>query len=162
MDDVIARLKASEELEANEDYQEGLEAGREWARQIATAKELRRIAEYIERCDAGTGNKVNWWDVDHPGWMAPFGATDNFDFKARPSRDGDRDAPDEFWQEALGDLADRVNDADFFHGFGDGAVEVWDQVCDKLQSTPVPLPPSGASRLQPGPRRRRVAERTTA
>src|SRR5262249_27023394 len=47
MDDVIARLKAAAELEANEDYQAGFKAGQQWAKEQATPKELRRLAEYI-------------------------------------------------------------------------------------------------------------------
>src|SRR6516165_3233067 len=49
MDDVVARLKAAAELEANEDYQGGFEAGREWAKSTAKPKELQRVAEYIEQ-----------------------------------------------------------------------------------------------------------------
>src|SRR5262249_3480669 len=102
LDDVVARLKAAAELEASADYQDGLEAGRRWARQVARPKELRRVAEYLKRCAAETGPKVEWWDVDHSGWPAPFGATDYFVFQAQPSRGADRDAAHVFWREALG------------------------------------------------------------
>jgi hypothetical protein len=122
MDEVFARLDAAEELEAKEDYQAGLNAGREWARGPGASqrgKTLRRIAEYIEQDDIG------WWDHD-ANWLAPFGALDYFVFAAWPDRNDDHAAADEFFQEALGNDAHRVFDADFFHGFGDGVVEVWD------------------------------------
>jgi hypothetical protein len=128
MKDVVARLKAAAELEENEDYQAGMEAGRDWAKRQAKPKELRRLAEYIRNWQGG----CEWWDVGYPGWMAPFGAADNFVFTVRPSRESDRGAPAEFWEEALGEDAHRIEDDDFLHGFGDGAAEVWDQVAEEL------------------------------
>lgn len=126
MEEVLARLKAAAAVEENEDYQAGLRAGEEWAKRDATPKQLRRVAIWAQ------GNRSDWWDVDSTGWLAPFGATDYFAFAATPDRNGDRDFPEEFWQKALGDDAGRVNDADFFHGFGDGAVALWERVSDKL------------------------------
>lgn len=125
MDEVVARLRAAAELEANEEYQAGMEAGRAWALQQATPKQLRRASEYINSVE-------EWWDTDSPMWNAPFGATDYFVFDIWPSRKDDRHAPGEFWERALGDDARRVEDADYFRGFGEGAAEVWDQVADKL------------------------------
>jgi hypothetical protein len=127
MDETIARLRRARELEDNIDYQSGLEAGRRWARTKAKPKELRRAAEYIEG-EFGT----DWFDVDYSGWSAPFGATDYFVFAVWPRHKDDREAPKEFWDLALGDDAHCIEDADFFRGFGEGAAEIWDQVCDKL------------------------------
>src|SRR2546423_1045044 len=45
MDEVIERLKAAAVLEEKEEYQAGLEAGRAWAREDASPKELRRLAD---------------------------------------------------------------------------------------------------------------------
>jgi hypothetical protein len=129
MDDVIVRLKAAAELEANEDYQSGMEAGRAWAREDASPKELRRLSDYI---DTYAHERIDWWDIDHPGWPAPLGATGCFVEAVWPQRKDDRHAPGEFWEQALGDDADRVQDPDFFRGFGEGAVEVWEQVKDRL------------------------------
>jgi hypothetical protein len=47
MDDVIARLKAAAQLEVNEACQAGLEAGREWAKQRATPKQVQLLSDYI-------------------------------------------------------------------------------------------------------------------
>jgi hypothetical protein len=112
MDEVIARLKTAAELEANEDYQAGLEAGRGWAKSTAKPKELRRAADYVERA-------AN---------LAP----DYFVFAVWPQRKDDGDAPGEFWEEALGNDKDRAGDSDFLHGFGDGAAEIWDKVANQL------------------------------
>src|SRR5260370_41740506 len=43
MDEVIARLKAADEMEAKEQYQEGLEAGRGWEKEIASPRQVRRL-----------------------------------------------------------------------------------------------------------------------
>jgi hypothetical protein len=127
MDDVVARLKAAEEFEANEDYQAGFKAGQQWAKSTATPKQLRRLADYLEEGD-------EWWDVDSPGWNAPWGATGYFALAVLGLSDeeADRRAPDVFWEKALGDGSERIWDADFFHGFGEGAADLWEKVADKL------------------------------
>jgi hypothetical protein len=131
--DVVKRLKAAAAEDHREDYEDGKAAGRAWAAETATPKELRRLAEYIEQAEAETGNRVEWWDVDHPGWMAPFGAPDYLVFAVRPKRADERDAPAEFWEQAL-EEADRgrVWDSDFLRGFGEGAAEVWSEVRGEL------------------------------
>jgi hypothetical protein len=126
MEDVIARLKAAAEIEANEKYQAGFEAGDEWARKQATPSQLRRMAEYIGRFpDEG----VDWFHHD-PG-----------DFAQALLGLGDdrRGEVWDFWNEAVPhdeDLdqfgEDRILDADLFRGFGDGAVALWEKVMDKL------------------------------
>lgn len=130
--DVVKRLQAAKEQDAQEDYEEGKQAGREWAEKTATPKELRRLAEYLE--DSERSN-VCWWDVEGDtgiSWNAPFGAPDCLVFAIWPKRDSDRDAPEEFWEKALGDEHRRCWDAGFLRGFGKGAVEVWHEVEDEL------------------------------
>jgi hypothetical protein len=129
MDDVVARLKAAAELEDKEEYQAGLEAGRTWAKEDATPKQLRRIADYVEKSDRSYD--FCWYDSSL-NWNAPFGPLDHFAFVAWPDRKDDRSAADDFFEQALGDDAHRVQDDDFLHGFGDGVVEIWDQVRNKL------------------------------
>jgi hypothetical protein len=129
--DVVKRLKSLREAEDQETYNDGKEAGREWAERYAKPRELKRIAEYLEASDRET-NSWSWWDVDYPGWNH-FGATGAFAFAARPKDKDDRDAADSFWEEALGeDSAELLKDADFFRGFGDGVAEVWDEVSTEL------------------------------
>jgi hypothetical protein len=131
MDDVIARLRAAAKQEENEDYQDGLKAGRAWAMEDAKPKELRRIANYVEGSER---DRVCWWDIDGDttSWDAPYGATDNFVMAIWPEAKNDDSLLTTFWEEALGEDAGRVEDAQFFHGFGDGVGEVWKQVRHKL------------------------------
>jgi hypothetical protein len=137
MDEVIARLKAAAEIEENEEYQDGFEAGQKWAKSTATPKQLRRLAEYVEGFETMS---YDWWDVDEPRLMAPFGATDYFLFALFGRLGADNDAKKEFLQEkaegfleeALGDNILRFEDVNFFHGFGEGALDIWDKVEDKL------------------------------
>ncbi len=132
VEEAVRRLRAAAELEANEDYQDGLQAGRDWAMEAATPKQLRRIADYLER-DRRESPGIPWWDVDqHRRTGAPIGVAERFVAVARPGREADGGAAQEFWEEALGDDAPRVGDADFLRGFGEGAVEVWNQVRDRL------------------------------
>src|SRR5262249_59554820 len=53
LDGVIARMKAKAALEEKEEYEAGLKAGRIWAREDASPKELRRLeaAERAERAE---------------------------------------------------------------------------------------------------------------
>jgi hypothetical protein len=128
MDDVVARLKAAAELEEKEEYQAGHEAGKRWAKEEATPKQLRRIDDHIEEAD-----RAEWWWYDSSmNWKAPFGPRDYFVFAVWPDRKDDRSAADDFFEQALGADAHRAKDDDFLHGFGDGAAEVWGQVCNKL------------------------------
>jgi hypothetical protein len=50
----------------------------------------------------------------------------------RPRDKDDRDAPDQFWTEALGHDIHRIQDGDFLRGFGEGAITIWEQVKDRL------------------------------
>jgi hypothetical protein len=129
MQDVIDRLKAAAEIEENEEYQAGREAGERWAKEDATPKQLQRLEAYVTNND---NNTIGWWEIDSPCWNAPFGALDRFVFAVWTDRHEDRDASDEFWEQALGDGKERINDCDFFHGFGDGAADLWRKVADKL------------------------------
>jgi hypothetical protein len=131
MEDVIARLKASAELEDKDDFQAGFAAGERWAKQTARPKQLRRLEEYIEGCAAGD---IDWFDVGSPRWKAPWGATGRFAL-AVLGLDGDvadRGAAEAFWRSALGTDAERINDPDFFRGFGEGAEALWEAVRDEL------------------------------
>jgi hypothetical protein len=110
---------------AAKDYKDGKHAGRDWAEQTATVKELRRLADYCENTEG------IWYELDRD-WLAPFGATDYFVFAVWPKCKDDRGAPPDFWEQALGDDAHRIQDEDFFHGFGDGAIEVWNEIRDEL------------------------------
>jgi hypothetical protein len=126
--DVVNRLKAAQEADT-EDYDDGKAAGREFAEKQATLKELNGIAKYIELLDRDP--RTTWWDIDAPGWNAPLGAVGGFANAARRKIETWQDA-EEFWQGILGDDFERIHDADFFHGFGDGAMEVLDEVQDQL------------------------------
>jgi hypothetical protein len=128
-EEVVKRLQATQEEDAQQEYAAGEQAGKEWAGRQATAKQLKRAAQWVSSFD---NSPVTWWDIDSPGWNAPFGPTDRFVFAVLPDRKDDRDAPAEFWKRALGAEADRVADGDFFHGFVDGAVELWEQVEGEL------------------------------
>jgi hypothetical protein len=124
-EEIVKRLQATQEEDARQDYEAGKQAGQEWAGRQATAKQLKRAAQWVSSFDNAT---VDWWDIASPAWSAPFGPTDRFVFAVWPDRKDDKGAPAEFWKRVLGAAADRVADSDFFHGFVEGALELWEQV----------------------------------
>src|SRR5262245_37714343 len=75
--DIVKRRKAGQEADS-EDYDDGKAAGRAWAEQQATPKELQRLATYLERAEADPSSC--WWNTDPAAWNAPWGAADHFVF----------------------------------------------------------------------------------
>jgi hypothetical protein len=130
MDEARASYKARGELEENEEYQAGYEAGETWAKNQGTPKQLRRLEGYV---DEFARQGAEWWDVESPGWAAPGGATGSFaiDVLGLNRDNAERDDIEGFWEQAL-DNAKRIEDADFFHGFGDGAIAMR----EKLENEP--------------------------
>jgi len=127
-EDVVDRLRVAREQAAKEEYEDGQNAGRKWAKSTATPKELKRLERYANN----GGGSEGWWDVDCPNWCAPFGAADYFVFALRLRDKDNPDAPNQFWKEALGGDMHRIQDGDFLRGFGEGAIAVWEQVKDRL------------------------------
>src|SRR5262249_30243547 len=114
--DVVKRLKAAQEEDGQEENRTGKAAGRVWDERTASAKELQRVARYIQRSES-QGGSVAWWDVDYPHWNAPFGAADNFVIAVWPSAKEEREQLQSFWELALGeDDVNLVEDGDFLHG----------------------------------------------
>jgi hypothetical protein len=117
--DILKRMQAAQEADT-EDYEDGKAAGRAWAAESATPKELKRLAAHIEKCEShGSGGE--WWQLR--GVLATA---------IRPKFKEVAEGMGAFWEELLGDEAHRAADADFLRGFGQGAVEVWDEVSDEL------------------------------
>jgi hypothetical protein len=124
MHDVIARLRASQQLESNEDYQTGRKAGEEWAREKATTRELRRLKKFSSEFDCRD------WNWSPPMWGGDTcGIAHYILVEMDPKCEGDRVASEGFWEEALDE---QYPEGDLLRGFCDGALEVWDQVKDKL------------------------------
>ncbi len=116
--EVMKRLKASEELEAKQNLEDGRKAGKAWAEESASVGDLRRF----KRNEPSGGWAVwfrEWILVDGNSWP-------NAIFM---HIDGEKVWDDEhtFWMEAVGeDDLDRLEDSDFALGFIEGALEVLD------------------------------------
>jgi hypothetical protein len=124
LDNVAARLKATP-APASSQYHDGLLAGQHWARETASAAELRRLKEMIEDSQ---GQNYPWW-LNGQGRADPAFFVDAVLYLYSVGNDTTRQ---EFWKAVLGDDADRVLDGDFLRGFGKGAQEVGDAVKDRL------------------------------
>lgn len=128
MDDVVTRLRASKHRVEDEHYHEGEKAGREWAEAYAEADELANL----ERWQARLGHDFDVIFSDDLTWRSAYSSAELVAFAAWPEKDEDRSAAEMFWEEALGDDAKLADDAQFVKGFVQGAIELWDQVKDKL------------------------------
>lgn len=132
MDDVIARLKAANELDADQDYAAGQQAGEEWAKRHARPKELRRLQKCVEESD---GNGAG----DAAGYIALCNNGRNrghvWDLAADVSGDRSISAREVevFWEECLGeDEAALVHEPAYGRGWVEGALRVWQTVQDSI------------------------------
>jgi hypothetical protein len=64
-------------------------------------------------------------EPDAFGWAGVVHHAIEGDFGSRPDLNG-------FWEQVLGDAADRIDDDNFARGFVDGAWEVWQAVRHKI------------------------------
>jgi hypothetical protein len=124
MDDVVSRLKAAAEIEANEDYQAGHEAGIEWAKDEAAPKQLRRLEELANHPQYGIDD---WLSIYTNG--ANHGIAHGLYSVIEPQGE----MIEEFWECALGDDSmKKIEEHDFAKGFWEGAIEVWEAVKGKV------------------------------
>src|SRR5689334_13238737 len=116
----VARLKATAEVERTEGMEEGRDAGREWAADKASPRQLRPLGEY-EFCS----HAHNWETLltifsDRHNDGVAIGL-----FRVlHPWAEADLDDIEDFWCEALGEGGVKViSDPYFALGFVEGALE---------------------------------------
>ncbi len=126
MQEVINRLRASKQKPEDERYNEGREAGQEWARNQAEAAELIRLEKLREHSGAS-----DWEAFFTTGEREAYGVPQHFVFQVFPEWDGSREASRDFWETQAGDDNGYPDDA-FVRGFAEGALEIWDQVKGEL------------------------------
>jgi len=119
MEDVIKRMKAAVELEANQSRAVGKAIGEKWAKEVAMPSQLKRlwcstaplnglIDDYIP--DDSSTHEQNIQDVAH-------------DITGDEDMDGWV-----FWKTILGEDLEQIEDPDFLKGFVVGAVQIWEMV----------------------------------
>lgn len=120
MASVIDRLRASAHKQEDADTAAGRKAGREWAKTTAEAAELKRLAD--------ARDPVHDWYLFEAS--SAYGSSGMLYFAITGTADEpDRHAAESFWEW----WSDTNNpEAGFVQGFGEGALEVWDQVADQL------------------------------
>jgi hypothetical protein len=118
---VIDRMRAAGQEESSKLRQEGNHEGAEWAKTVATPKQLNRLQMAL-------GGAAN--DADAYAGTTMF--RDHREPADRIAADicGDNGAG--FWEEAVGVGVDDVNDSDFLAGFVEGALAVWRAVEPRL------------------------------
>jgi cell pole-organizing protein PopZ len=140
MEDVVARLKAADELERSEDYGAGYAAGERWAKEEARPSQLRSLRRSMDEpahsqppgfanvardAELGVGPGVGWHvyfgTIGRKGPVTDWSEVKNLAAEA-----------DAFWSDVLGDDKHQIESASFGQGFVDGALSVWEKVKAKL------------------------------
>lgn len=120
IDAAVARMKAADEIDDAADRDAGTAAGRSWAMDDATPKQLRRLERAVEAAGAGAGYYANSADF----------ATE---FVRDVFRGDDRSNVSDFWETVTGDRdwEDTVTGA-FGEGFVQAALDAWADIEAKL------------------------------
>jgi len=123
MADVIQRLRASKLESDTETERQAREAGRKWAMEYATARELENLEKAREQC----GN--DYERIFTNGMNRPAEVVASF---ATGQQDLDRADVEQFAERAAGEDADKLDDPDYALAFIDGALDVWYDVKTEL------------------------------
>ena len=127
MQEVIQRLRESKAEHEAEVRQAGKLAGQSWARDAASYEELRNLERHRD------ANEADWDSAFDADETSAYGSEEYFIFVIRPDDDGNRDVARDTWGEILGDdWGHIVTQEGFVAAFADGALEVWDEVKDKV------------------------------
>jgi hypothetical protein len=135
MDEVVARLRAADELDRNEDYRAGRAAGERWAEQEASPRQLRNLRRSVHEsfnslpqglASVARDAAVAWGPG--VGWHVYFGTLGRVAVTTRAEIDAISAEADAFWRSTLGDDKRRIESMSFGHGFVDGALGVWAKV----------------------------------
>ena len=132
MEDVVARLRASNQAAETELYAQGKEFGTRWAKNMATAIELRRLDKFAER-------KYNDPDEeDMNSFLAPHDTdgspADRLAWEILGDQGLGRNESTDFWHDATGmdQYKSDLSEPEFLRGFIDGAVEIWEAVESRI------------------------------
>jgi hypothetical protein len=129
MDEVIARMKAAEKLDSNEDYQKGWAAGERWAKEEARPKQLRDLDKRLGAWQHDIEEALSAWTNGMNKGIAHGLFTAIHPLK----EDVDRHTVACFWEVAIGDNGEElIEDWDYARGFIEGALDVWEKVEGKL------------------------------
>jgi hypothetical protein len=122
MSNVIERLRLSKQKSDSEAMAAGRAAGRSWAESKAEAEEL----QLLENAQTRDGS----WEFGIG--ESAYSAGAQFFFVIEPHQRGDRKEADEFWDSVIGEDDKDRDVAEFVEGFAAGAVDLWEEVKDKI------------------------------
>jgi hypothetical protein len=127
MSDVADRLRASMREDEGEQYQDGFQAGKEWAESTATARHLKRLEAFKKEIDRSGLRWETWFDGNDRDAFCPG------EKLADIIEGGDlgRNGMHEFWVNDLGDDK-MITEAAWLRGFCEGALDVWEAVQNEL------------------------------
>jgi hypothetical protein len=126
MSDWKERLNKAREAARERFYQQGAQAGREWAMHDADFDELERLSDLVNQVSPSGFECL----IDRRANSA-YAPAERLYFIMSPEQDGDRAVVNDFWERAAGSqFADLVNREGFLEGFVAGAVEIHREFAD--------------------------------
>lgn len=129
MSDVIARLRASKQEVDSAEFNEGFEAGQEWAKETATFAELRNLCRLREQL--GNDRSRSWKEFfDSTTGSSAYGIDERLYCELHPE-DEDRGGSSEFWEGMVGDEPSCQSD-EWVRGFAEGALAIFDQIANQI------------------------------
>lgn len=125
--DSVQRLRESK-LEADaEDFAAGSEAGKDWAKNTATHRELKRLGAARDRL-GDDWKSLFTDDDDHSGHTA----AEKLAFEIIPKADHDSDGAKDFWACVIGEDTDGPEEPEWLRGFATAALKSWAEDKAKL------------------------------
>lgn len=126
IDDVVQRLRASKIEDVSDLQKQGHDDGVDWAKHRATARELRRLDKVVQDC-RGIGKAFNVVG------SSAYCSGDHFVMAVMGDEQFSREDSYAFWETNAGRESEELQgEADYVCGFAEGALEVWNEVQDKI------------------------------
>lgn len=123
MEDVIARMKAADELDEHEDYHEGVAAGEAWVKDVARPKQLRNLVNSLPNNTCDVGNALSTYAINNGIAFQLF-----MDIEGKDGQECQA-----FWERVLGEGGwEKIEEFNFAYGFVDGALKIWEQIEDRI------------------------------
>jgi len=126
MEDVIQRLRASKLEDDSEIVAQGRHDGHAWAKDGATAAELKRLAKYMDRFEAALQGEQFTCGSESDAYCG----AERFVFEIDPNAGNDRMVASDFWEGVTGE--NEYPDNEYVQAFAEGAMALWSEVADKL------------------------------
>jgi len=122
----VERLRASKLANQGGLFNEGFEAGQEWAKNRGEAWELINLEQFHDEIRLEQQYDWDWFFSDEGSQDQVYTTAESLYFKIDPDQDKERSSAREFWAGITEDDKDDKND--WLRGFAEGALAIWEAV----------------------------------